>query len=166
MLNILLDTNIVVDFYEGGILFALNTSLFSVSNIVLNEEILKQIKNFSFDKIQIIKEEYLELMEANKLQTVDKGVSFIDALNVAIAKERSMCLATGDQKLKKVAESLKVQCFGTIKLIEILIEEKLLTISEGVNCLNELKNNSKRRLPKDLIEKTIDQINKKEKILI
>ena len=104
-------------------------------------------------------------MEANKLQTVDKGVSFIDALNVAIAKERSMCLATGDQKLKKVAESLKVQCFGTIKLIEILIEEKLITISEGVNCLNELRNNSKRRLPKDLIEKAIEKIKLEDKVL-
>ena len=52
-------------------------------------------------------------------------------------------------------------------MLNILLDTNIVVdFYEGVNCLNELRNNLKRRLPKDLIEKTIDQINKKEKILI
>ena len=52
-------------------------------------------------------------------------------------------------------------------MLNILLDTNIVVdFYEGVNCLNGLRNNSKRRLPKDLIEKTIEKIKLEDKILI
>ena len=95
---------------------------------------------------------------------LNKKISFYDALNLSLAKERNMILVTGDQQLLKVAKENNVNCFGTIKLLELMIEEGIITPSNCIEALEKLKIDSTRRLPRTLIESAIEKI--KEKYLV
>ena len=50
-----------------------------------------------------------------------------------------MILVTGDQHLINFAKQENIQCIGTLKLIEILVENNLLNIEESVQSLIKLK---------------------------
>ena len=66
MNSLLLDTNIIIDAVSAGILGYLNCSNFSISNLVLNGEVLKQITNIT-PAFNIINETSNELIEATLL---------------------------------------------------------------------------------------------------
>lgn len=130
MNDYLLDTNVIIDFASAEILKSLNFENINVSSVVLREEILKQLPDFNFESINIINESYLEMEEAYKYKMENKKISFYDALNLCIAKNRKMQLVTGDQQLIKFAVQKEVKCFGTIKLLELMVELKKIDVNE------------------------------------
>lgn len=69
-----------------------------------------------------------------------------------------MILITGDQELIKYARQKEVECIGTIKIIEILLDNSLIDINESILALRKLKQDSKRRIPHYLIDLTIEKI--------
>ena len=101
---------------------------------------------------------YEELLIANEYKTLNKRISFYDALNLAIAKERKMILVTGDQQLVKFANEKEVECIGTLRLIEILIDNEIISIEESVLALQKLKLDIKRRVPHNLIDSLIEKL--------
>lgn len=153
--NLLLDTNVIVDYYVGGIINSIDKGIFNVSGVVFKEEVSKQIKDVNFNYINIINESLDELLEAYEYNSTTKSISFYDALNVCIAKKRSLCLVTGDQNLKKYAQLKEVKCFGTLKLVEKMVSGRHLDREKAINALTALKKNSQRRLPDNLIDETI-----------
>lgn len=95
MNSLLLDTNIIIDAVSAEILGYLNCSNFSISNLVLNGKVLKQIPNI-IPAFNIINETSNELIGATNYISNNKSISFYDAINAVIAKERGMILVTGD----------------------------------------------------------------------
>lgn len=160
MIKLLLDTNILVDAFSAGILEILNCNLFSISNVVLFDEISKLLPYFEPSKINIIFESIKEIDLANSLCISNKRISYYDYLNYVIAKERNMTLVTGDQKLLKFAKENNVNCIGTIRLIELLIEDGLITPKDSICALELLANDRTRRIPKILVDETIQEIKK------
>lgn len=158
MNNFLLDTNIIIDSFSAGILKCLNCNLFYISQVVFKEEVIKQIPSLSSSNFNIINENLEELLTAEKYQILNKKISFYDALNLVIAKKRNMILVTGDQELIKYARQKEVECIGTIKIIEILLDNSLIDINESILALRKLKQDSKRRIPHYLIDLTIEKI--------
>ena len=69
-----------------------------------------------------------------------------------------MILVTGDQNLINFAKQENIQCIGTLKLIEILVENNLLNIEESIQSLINLKLDSNRRIPHKLIDQIIQKM--------
>lgn len=157
-MKLLLDTNIIIDAKSAEILGYINCNEFSVSSVVLKEEVLKQVTNFNFSLLNIIKETYLELELAMTFYEINKGISFYDALNTAIAKERKFTLVTGDQKLIKFAKNIGVDCIGIIKLLELMIAESLISPLQCIEGLEKLLNDPSRRIPINLVNNFIEKI--------
>ena len=155
--SLLLDTNIILDADSANILEYINCAKFSVSKVVLADEVVKQIKDFN-SKFREINETYDELIWASDETKSNKTISFYDALNTIVARNRKMILVTGDQKLIKFAKQYNVECFGTIRLLELLIEENLIAPEIVIQALEILINDKTRRIPKKLVEACINKI--------
>ena len=158
MSNFLLDTNIIIDSLSAGIINCLNVNLFYVSQVVFKEEGVKQIPSILSINLNILNETYEELLMASEYKSLNKRISFYDALNLAIAKERKMILVTGDQQLVKFANEKEVECIGTLRLIEILIDNEKISIEESIKALEKLKLDIKRRVPHNLIDSLIEKL--------
>ena len=156
--SFLLDTNIIIDANSARILKHLNYMSFYVSQVVFKEEMNKQIPNLCNYNLNTINESYDELSLAYKYHTTNKKISYYDALNLAIAKVRKMVLVTGDQQLVKFCKQQEVNCIGTIKLIEILLEKQIICADESIIALEKLKSDSSRRIPHELIDMIIEKI--------
>lgn len=155
--SLLLDTNIILDADSANILEYINCAKFSVSKVVLADEVVKQIKDFN-SKFREINETYDELIWASDETKSNKAISFYDALNTIVARNRKMILVTGDQKLIKFAKQYNIECFGTIRLLELLIEENLIAPEIVIQALEILINDKTRRIPKKLVEDCINKI--------
>ena len=154
----LLDTNVIIDAFSAKILECLNYSSFYVSQVVFKEEIAKQIPTICNYNLNLLNESYEELISAQKYADSNKKISFYDALCFVLAKERKMILVTGDQNLINFAKQENIQCIGTLKLIEILVENNLLNIEESIQSLINLKLDSNRRIPHKLIDQIIQKM--------
>ena len=154
----LLDTNVIIDAFSAKILECLNYSSFYVSQVVFKGEIAKQIPTIDNYNLNLLNESYEELISAQKYADSNKKISFYDALCFVLAKERKMILVTGDQNLINFAKQENIQCIGTLKLIEILVENNLLNIEESIQSLIKLKLDSNRRLPHKLIDQIIQKM--------
>ena len=120
---------------------------------------MKQKRDIN-SKFREINETYEEIIWAVEETKINRTISFYDALNTIVAKNRGMTLVTGDQKLIKFAKKYNVECFGTIRLLELLIEEEFIKPDTVIQALLILKEDKIRRIPKKLIEESIDKINK------
>ena len=157
MSSFILDTNIIIDAFSANILHCLKFSGFMVSQVVFQEEVIKQISVCNND-LNLINESFDELVSANNYHENNKHISFYDALNFTIAKQRKWTLVTGDQNLVKFANKNDVNCIGTLKLIEILVDRKLVGIEESINALTKLKQDVTRRIPHHLIDIMIKKL--------
>jgi len=69
-----------------------------------------------------------------------------DYLALALAKQESSTLLTGDTNLRTVADGEQVTVMGTIGLLRLVVENRLLTVDATFTALARMKQ-GKRRLP-------------------
>ena len=65
---------------------------------------------------------------------------------------------TGDGPLRKAAVKEGVLVFGTIGLLDKLYYGEYIDKSEYRSCLEKLKNQAERRLPKDELDKRLSAL--------
>lgn len=70
--------------------------------------------------------------------------SFHDRLALALAKQESCILLTGDKGLRTAAKVENVECHGTIWIIERLIDEQIIGINRAFDCYDLMKTNGRR----------------------
>ncbi len=77
-------------------------------------------------------------------------LSTFDRIALAIAKERSIVLLTGDAALRKAANDEGVNILGTIGILDQLLDGSFITENDYVFCLLTLQkyNGNEVRLPK------------------
>ncbi|MCX8018458.1 MAG: hypothetical protein N2690_11245, partial [Rhodocyclaceae bacterium] len=80
-----------------------------------------------------------------------------DYLALALAKQESCTLLTGDANLRIVAKMESVEVMGTIGLLCAMIENQLLTVDEAIEALHKMKA-GKRRLPWHDAEKMLEAL--------
>lgn len=87
-------------------------------------------------------------MEAGELMQGKYGTapSPNDYLALALAKQEGCPLLTGDQDLKAAAQAEDVPVNGTVWLLQMMVENHLLSVDEAITALTLMKE-SKRRLP-------------------
>jgi hypothetical protein len=80
-----------------------------------------------------------------------------DYLALALAKQESCTLLTGDANLRIVASKESVTVMGTIGLLCAMVENQLLTVDDALKALHKMKE-GKRRLPWPDAEKMLDAL--------
>lgn len=100
-----------------------------------------------------------EFMLAEKFGLHYSRLSIYDRIALAIAKNRKIALLTGDNALRKAAKSENVAVFGTLGILDQLLEGNFITSKEYEFCLYELQkhNGQEVRLPKSEISTRIQQ---------
>lgn len=158
------DTNVWIDFEVLGKLelpFKLEYT-YLMTEITIEEELrspgLKdKLLCLGLHKTELSAEEFALVLEYehNYLQ-----LSLHDRIALSIAKLRGIPLLTGDGALRKAATKEGVQLMGTLKILEELRRTEIIQAEEYIRLLESLKaeNGKKVRLPKEEIEKRLNQL--------
>lgn len=80
-----------------------------------------------------------------------------DYLALALAKQESCTLLTGDANLRVVASKEQVTVMGTIGLLCAMVENQLLSVDDAFKALERMKD-GKRRLPWPEAEKVLNAL--------
>ena len=153
------DTNILIDFYEIGLLDALmeidlemHTTDFVVAELVVEEqldwldELIEQrqllVSGFSGE----------ELFELMQKESNNPGLSLTDCSAWQWAEKNQGILLTGDAQLRRAAVKSGVEVHGSIWLMDELLRQGILTEAQACKAIKKLKTKN-RRLPKREIDK-------------
>ena len=127
--KIVADTNIILDFKRGEILFSLEIlpSKIMISHSVYSDE----LKHEHIDLQNLIQSEKIKIVQRNKAtdeiydslrQFKTKSTGRYDLLNLTLAIYFACTLATGDEKLKRLAHRKNVPTTGTIGMAEDIVK--------------------------------------------
>ena len=147
------DSNIFIDMEVANLtsqMFALPYS-FATPDILYYEELEEEHPNLldAGLKVLLLSSETIKYTESIVLKYPKAGKNDLFAL--ALAKQESCPLLTGDGALRKAGKKEEIQIFGTIWIMDELIKHDIITKDEAMEAYDIMKNN-KRRLPWDLIE--------------
>ena len=101
-----------------------------------------------------------EFSLAEELNLKYRKPSTYDCIALAIAKCRGIILLTGDRALREAARQEGVEVMGTIKVLDLLYENKLIDTPEYKLYLEEFihYNGRKIRLPLEELQERINSI--------
>ncbi|MDD3675208.1 PIN domain-containing protein [Thauera propionica] len=151
------DANVLIDMEAGGlleILFRLPMQI-GIPDLLYYEEIEEGRPGLEQLGLQImeVRGDFVKYAASlpgryNSALPANNGAkpSHNDYLALALAKQESCTLLTGDANLRIVAEKEQVVVMGTIGLLRTMVENQLLTVDDALKALHKMKE-GKRRLP-------------------
>ena len=158
---IITDTNVFFDIIHIDALlefFALDFEICTtdfVLNEILESDQKEQIETFiRGKKLTIFKLTTTEVKEIHNFPTLRLFKGITDKTVLWKAHQLKCPLLTGDKKLRKEAEDLKIEVHGSIWVINLLVDKEIIPKVKGVELLEHLKliNAS---LPHDELDKLI-----------
>ena len=150
---IITDTNIITDLNNGEVLeeFVKLDNVY-ISDLIKYDEINSNTGNIKIiNKIKVINATAEELNEISLIRQERSKLSTYDALNFIFAR---------DNELKKYALKYGVEVIRTLKIIELMVENKIITYKKGINACKLIKNCPTTRIPKDVIDELITKLEK------
>ncbi len=160
LLQTVSDSNVLIDIEDGE----LTNALFSLANIhffvpdVLFEQELRTGHSHLIDLgLNICSLSGTSVAEVFELAQKYRKVSRIDLFALQLAKEKSALLLTGDKALSKVAKEFKIECHGTVWLVEQIIQEGIIQISEAEEAYRRMRA-AGSRLPWEEAEQRLIQM--------
>lgn len=162
------DANILIDMEAGALmetLFRLPMQ-FGIPDLLYYEEIEEGSPGLEQLGLQIMEVsgdfvKYAALLPSkyNTTLPAKNGAkpSHNDYLALALAKQESCTLLTGDANLRIVAIKESVTVMGTIGLLCAMVENQLLTVDDALKALHKMKE-GKRRLPWPDAEKMLEAL--------
>ena len=159
---IITDTNIITDLDNANLLdeFISLDNVYMVDLVKYEEINNKTCNNSVINKIKEISVNELQIAESFNMRNNIKSLSLYDSINLIVSKDNNAILASGDKALGKYAKLCNVQIIRTLKIVELLYDNKIITKKKAINSCNLLLNNPKTRIPKDDINKLINEIKK------
>ena len=157
---IITDTNVITDLNNAGLLekFIALDNVY-VSDLVMNDEfnsntceerILKKMKTIDFTVEQ--------MLELERLQRTISKLSQYDLINYITARDCGGILATGDKRLKDYSERNGVLVIRTLKIIEMLVSDEVITYKEAIDACGLLKICKDTRIPVESIDNFINEL--------
>lgn len=153
------DSNILIDLIVVGhikTMFRLPYT-FAVPDILYEEELKihhSELLSYGLE-IRTLSSEAMAYAFELSAKYTQPGTNDLFAL--ALAKECSCPLLTGDGALRQAAESEAVVLFGTIWIVEHMIRNNLITIEEGRELFISMRE-KKRRLPWEVARAHLNQL--------
>lgn len=149
------DANILIDMESGGLLetlFRLPVQ-FGIPDLLYFEEIEPGSPDLVALGLQILEVRGEFVQYAVQLSSryandfsAQRRPSHNDYLALALARQESCTLLTGDASLRRVAEAEGVEVAGTIRLLCAMVDDGLLTVDDALEALDRMRV-GKRRLP-------------------
>ena len=153
------DTNILIDFYEIGLLDALmelnlemHTTDFVVAELVVEEQLDWLDELIDGKKLQVAGFSGVEVFELIQKESNNPGLSLTDCSAWHWAEKNNSILLTGDAQLRQVATKSGVEVHGSIWLLDEMLREGILTEVQACRAIKKLRLKN-RRLPKKELEK-------------
>ena len=129
-----------------------------VKGEILESEQREQIEMFiQSHKLIVFELSEQEIEEIVNFKTKRLFKTLIDKTVLWKAKQLNCPLLTGDAKLRNEAIEQGVIVHGSLWVIQIMVESKVITVNAGIEYLQKLKV-SNDRLPLDEIEKLIKKL--------
>jgi len=129
-----------------------------VINEILESEQREQIKIFiRSHQLNVFDLSEQEIDEISNFKTKRFFKTLIDKTVLWKAKQLKCPLLTGDAKLRSEAIEQGVMVHGSLWVIQIMVESKVITVNAGIEFLEKLRI-SNDRLPLDEIEKLIKKL--------
>ena len=153
------DANILIDLEEGELieqLFKLPFNLYCPDTLFY-EELEEQHYSLLDLGLQLMELDDITVLEASRLILQYSKVSNNDCFALALAKSKNCPLLSGDQALRTAADAEAVEVYGTIWIVERLIQRKIIDIHQAETAFNRMKD-SKRRLPWKVFAETLDNL--------
>ncbi len=159
---IITDTNIITDLNIAHILnkFVSLDNVY-ISDLIKYDEINNQTGDLEvINKFKVIKSSDKDIIDALSINKKEVKLSIYDANNFVLAKKHNGILATGDSKLRNYAMKNGIPVIRTLKIIELLLDNKIISKEESLNACNLLKNNTFTRIPIKDIDNLINKLKK------
>jgi len=153
------DANILIDIEEGElvkVVFQLPYE-FHTPDILFHEELEEHHSHLLEEGLQLSTLTNETMQYAETVITKHSNPSRNDCFALALAYQESCPLLTGDQCLRKAAESEGMEVMGTIWLINQCVTEQLFTIAQAKQAYQKMKD-AGRRLPWETAEKELLEI--------
>ncbi len=155
---LVIDTNIIIDFHQGGILecvFKLPFSLITPDVIVdeLEEPDGDYVKGLGLKEKRLPGSQVTQVITLS--QTYRKP-SVNDLFALVLAENLSTILLTGDKSLRDVALIKKVKVRGTLWLLDQLVSMQTITPEKAQKALKRMLD-SGSRLPRNECQKRIKE---------
>lgn len=147
------DANVLIDMETGqalDLMFRL-PQRFAVPNILYIEELVEQHGHLPGLGLAVLNVQETFVLEAYRLGTVYRKPSHNDLLALALAKQEACPILTGDRFLREAAHLEKVNCVGTLWLMEQLLQTRLLNYHDMEITYAKMLSGG-RRLPREEIE--------------
>ena len=160
---IITDTNIITDLNNANILdkFVKLDNVY-ISDMVKNDEINKDTGNVNIiNNFKEISATDKQIMMMYKIFQVEKGLSLYDIINYIIDDQLDVVAFLKDKKLKNYSERNGVEVIRTLKIIELMSENEVISIYDAINACILLKKNNCTRIPIENIDKLIEKLKKK-----
>lgn len=153
------DANILIDLEEGELLneLFLLPYQFSVPDILFFEELEAQHAHLLEMGLVLGELNSGSMVYALELTARVRGPSRNDCFALALAKQESCPLLSGDQALRKAAQHEAVVVVGTIWLVEQLIQHQIITVSKARAAYAKMRANA-RRLPWDIALRNLEAL--------
>lgn len=153
------DANIFIDMEAGGLVEAMFRlpEKFAVPDVLFIEELLEYHPELPGHGLQILSLTEEMVSKSVRLRQQYKHPSQNDLFALALAKQESCPLLTGDRRLREVAEQEGVELKGTLWLIERIVEETIISV-EGAAEAYECMRREQRRLPWPEVSKQLKRL--------
>lgn len=153
------DANILIDLEEGLLLdqiFAL-PFVFKIPDVLFVEELSEQHGHLLELGLQLgeLREEFMQ--EVFQLTQTYSKPSRNDCFALALAKQENCPLVTGDRNLRRAAEAEEVDVYGTLWLVERLLEHGIINKTQAHVAYERMEQRG-RRLPWAEAHQRIDDL--------
>lgn len=152
------DTNILIDLEVGGLLqimFKLPFE-FCTPDVLYETELANQHSHLIALGLTLRELSPDSMVYAYRINQSYNQPSFNDLLALALAKQESCPLLTGDKRLRQAAAKEAVVVKGTIWVVEQMITQGFINTLEARDAYLKMRE-SDRRLPFDLVLKNLDE---------
>ncbi|TFW72331.1 DUF3368 domain-containing protein [Methylotenera oryzisoli] len=142
------DANILIDLEEGLLIdkiFEL-PFVFKIPDVLFEEELSEQHHHLIALGLQLGELTGESLIKVFALIEQYPQPSRNDCLALALAKQENCPLITGDKNLRKAAETEEVQVYGTLWLVECLVQHSIINKLQAHSAYERMEQYG-RRLP-------------------
>jgi len=152
------DANIIIDIVAGelvDVMFSLNYE-FGTPDILYVEELEDQhsgILNAGL-KLFELKPESIDVANSYYQKNIATRVSANDCLALSLAQQEECALLTGDSKLKQLAIIEGITVHGTLWLVDMMFNNRLISVIDAENAYRKMLNDGSR-LPEKEIKKQL-----------
>ena len=165
--NIILDSNVFIDFFFGGkpTIFVLLPGKLFITKEVYNE--IKDSHRYvdqivSEGRIFVLKETSPQNAEFQEIKSWNSALSDADITSLLATRKMGCLLLSGDRIVRETAKEKHLPIRGTLWAIEELFHLGAFSFQE-VKIFYQKCLESKRRLPREEIEKQLKRFEKSER---